>query len=105
MTRKIKRYGWIPDLPDQRDFMYAAPLTVLRALPPKKDLTSECLPVYDQGELGSCTANAIGAAHQFEQLMQNTKKALMPYAYLTDPDLAADFWTIRMVEVPTDMRA
>ena len=22
----------------------------------------------------------------------------MPYAYLADPDLAADFWTIRMVE-------
>ena len=29
----------------------------------------------------------------------------MPYAYLTDPDLAADFWTIRMVEVPAAMRA
>jgi C1A family cysteine protease len=29
----------------------------------------------------------------------------MPYAYLTDPDLAADFWTVRMVEVPADMRA
>ena len=53
MTRKIKRYGWIPDLPDQRDFMYAAPLAALRALPPKKDLTGQCPPVYDQGELGS----------------------------------------------------
>ena len=29
----------------------------------------------------------------------------MPYAYLTDPDLAADFWTIRTVEVPAEMRA
>lgn len=57
MLRKIKRYGWIPDLPDQRDFMYAAPLAALRALPPKKDLTGACPPVYDQGELGSCTAN------------------------------------------------
>jgi len=28
----------------------------------------------------------------------------MPYAYLTDPDLAADFWTIRTVEVATEMR-
>jgi hypothetical protein len=70
MPRKIKRYGWIPDLPDHRDFMYAAPLAVLRALPPKKDLTGQCPPVYDQGELGSCTANAIGAAHQFEQMKQ-----------------------------------
>ena len=24
----------------------------------------------------------------------------MPYAYLTTPGLASDFWTIRMVEVP-----
>jgi hypothetical protein len=29
----------------------------------------------------------------------------MPYAYLTDPDLAADSWTIHTVEVPADMRA
>jgi hypothetical protein len=57
MARKIKRYGWIPDLPDHRDFMYAAPLAVLRVLPPKKDLSGQCPPVYDQGELGSCTAN------------------------------------------------
>lgn len=78
MTRKIKRYGWIPDLPDHRDFMYAAPLAVLRALPPKKDLTGQCPPVYDQGELGSCTANAIGAAHQFEQMKQNRKTAFVP---------------------------
>jgi len=28
----------------------------------------------------------------------------MPYAYLSDPNLAADFWTIRMVEVPADIR-
>ena len=53
MARKTKRYGWIPDLPDHRDFMYAAPLAVLRALPAKKDLTGQCPPVYDQGELGS----------------------------------------------------
>ena len=26
MNRKIKRYGWIPDLPDHRDHLYAAPL-------------------------------------------------------------------------------
>jgi C1A family cysteine protease len=58
--------------------MYAAPLAVLRALPPKKNLTSGCPPVYDQGELGSRTANAIGAAHHFEQIKQNAKKAFTP---------------------------
>jgi hypothetical protein len=23
--RKIKRYGWIPDIPDQRDYLYFTP--------------------------------------------------------------------------------
>jgi len=90
MQRKVKRYGWIPDLPDHRDFMYAAPLAVLRALPPKKDLTGQCPPVYDQGELGSCTANAIGAAHHFEQMKQNAKKASTPsrlFIYYNERDI------------------
>lgn len=65
-----KWYGWIPDLPDQRDFTYAAPLRVLHKLPAKTDLRIKCPAVYDQGELGSCTANAIAAAHQFEQMKQ-----------------------------------
>ena len=73
-ARAIKCYGWIPDLPDHRDFIYAAPPAVLRALPPKNDLTGECPPVYDQGELGSCTANAIGGAHEFEQRKQNARR-------------------------------
>jgi C1A family cysteine protease len=37
------------------------------SLPPQADLRPQCPPVYDQGKLGSCTANAIGAAFQFAQ--------------------------------------
>jgi len=51
--RKIKRCGWIPDIPDQRDYLYAAPPAFLRALPPRIDLRAKCPPVYDQGQLGS----------------------------------------------------
>jgi hypothetical protein len=68
MKPKISRYGWQPDLPDHRDFSYAAPRAMLRKLPLKADLRSSCPPVYDQGDLGSCTANAIGAAFQFGQM-------------------------------------
>lgn len=71
---KVQRYGWIPDLPDARDHLYSAPAPVMKNLPPKADLTTLCPGVYDQGQLGSCTANAIGAAIQFERL----KQALSP---------------------------
>ena len=78
MIMRPRRYGWIPDIPDNRDFRYAAPLAVLRALPPKVDLRGQCPAVYDQGELGSCTANAIGAAHQFNQIKQSAKTVFVP---------------------------
>ncbi len=66
-SRRIQRYGWVPDLPDARDFMYAAPEAVLADLPKSVDLRPDCPPVYDQGQLGSCTANGIGAAFEYQQ--------------------------------------
>ena len=72
-AREIKRFGWTPDLPDARDFMYSAPEAVLTKLPTKVDLKSKMPKVYDQGELGSCTANAIGAAFEFGQVKQGLK--------------------------------
>jgi len=70
MSFKISRYGWQPDIPDQRDYRYAAPAMVLKKLPGKADLRPGCPPVYDQGQLGSCTANAIGAAFEFGLIKQ-----------------------------------
>ncbi len=71
MPRKVQRYGWTPDLPDPRDLTYSGPLSVQQALPTSVDLRSKCPPVYDQGQLGSCTANAIAAAYEFDLLKQN----------------------------------
>jgi C1A family cysteine protease len=65
--RKTAGYGWLPDLPDQRDFLLAAPVALL---PSRVDLRPHCPPIYDQGELGSCTANAIGAAIQYDEVKQ-----------------------------------
>ncbi len=62
--------GWLPDLPDARDFSYAAPLKVMQALPAKTDLRSKCPAVYNQGRLGSCTANALSGAFEIGQKIQ-----------------------------------
>ncbi|BDG09158.1 C1 family peptidase [Anaeromyxobacter paludicola] len=64
-TRKVQRYGWIPDLPDHRDLAWSAPPEAVAALPAAVDLRPGFAPPYDQGDLGSCTANAVAAAFQF----------------------------------------
>src|SRR5664279_258547 len=70
MARRTAGYGWIPDLPDQRDLLYAAPPAPPIPLPAQTDLRAQCPPVYDQGQLGSCTANAIAGALQFDEAKQ-----------------------------------
>ena len=70
MNRRVSNYGWLPDLPDQRDFQYAVAPAMLKKLPTSVDLRKICPPVYDQGNLGSCTANAIGGAIHYGLIKQ-----------------------------------
>lgn len=62
--RTTKRYGWKPDLPHHKLFRMAAPLPT-ESLPALVDLRPKCPPVYDQGNLGSCTGNAWAGLVQF----------------------------------------
>jgi C1A family cysteine protease len=78
VVRAQKWYGWTPDLPDRRDQMYSAPFARLGPLPPSVDMRAQCPPVYDQGQLGSCTANAIGGALEFDQMKQGDKTPFAP---------------------------
>ncbi|CAN5181699.1 C1 family peptidase [soil metagenome] len=72
MIQQTKHYGWNPDLPDHRDLQYSVvrPHLMAAPVPSHVDLRPQCPPVYDQGQLGSCTANAIGGAFQFELIKQ-----------------------------------
>jgi len=72
----LGHYGWMPDVPDQRDLVFAAARAA--TVPPAVDLRPGCPPVYDQGQLGSCTANAIAAAIQYEQIRQKEPKPFAP---------------------------
>jgi len=71
--------GWLPDYPDFRDYTVESEqispilkkvrlLQATRKVPEKVDLRSWCSPIEDQGELGSCTAQAgVGIVEYFEK--------------------------------------
>jgi C1A family cysteine protease len=67
-------YGWKKDLPDHRDVKYTYSII---SLPEKADLRPDMPLVYDQGQLGSCTANAGGAAFAYMH-KKNQKELFMP---------------------------
>jgi C1A family cysteine protease len=67
-TSQKFRYGWVPDLPDQRDFLYSSVRPVTLKIPQHLDLRSTCSPVENQGNLGSCTANALAGALEFLEI-------------------------------------
>lgn len=86
----IHRYGWKPDIGDQRDFIYTAPER-MKALPSMIDLRAGCPPTYDQGQLGSCTSHAVAAALQFDEMKQ---KEVTPF----EPSRLFIYYNERVIE-------
>ena len=72
----LRKYGWKKDLPDKRDKYHS--FSFYNPLPTTVDLRDKCPPVYNQEKLGSCTANAIAAAYEFDQVKQGEKNAFLP---------------------------
>jgi len=78
--RRIKGMGWERDLPDFRDFTVQSPDVkgvrskskrlpkTAKVAPSSVDLREWCSPIEDQGDLGSCTANAgVGLLEYFQR--------------------------------------
>jgi len=77
----LHRLGWLPDTPDARDIPFRARYAVPRKLPARADLRVGCSPVEDQGELGSCTAQAVVGALEFRQLRALRGVLVLPPRY------------------------
>ena len=60
-----RKYGWRRDNPDWRDNIKY--ISIVNSNNTVNDLRNKCPPVYDQLSLGSCTANAIAFAYQFDE--------------------------------------
>ncbi|MEM0118352.1 MAG: C1 family peptidase [Conexivisphaerales archaeon] len=69
---KVKRYGWVRDEKDERDYLYRARLNK-NDIPSRIDLRGLCPPVYEQGKLGSCSANAVAAALEYDLIRKRIK--------------------------------
>lgn len=66
----LKGLGFRPDMPDIRDLLFKSEgiIRKKKTFPSNVDLRNhpDMPPIYDQEELGSCTANAVGAICDFE---------------------------------------
>lgn len=72
-----KSYKWLLKKGVQT-FTFSQERDLNANLPTSADLSSFCPDVYDQGQLGSCTANAIGAAMETSQIREKQSSHFTP---------------------------
>lgn len=71
-------FGWIPDTPDHRDAKCSIGFGLISPLPSHVDLRKQMPAVYDQGHIGSCVAQSVGAAIEHRELMQRKEDPSTP---------------------------
>jgi len=71
----VRKYDLIKDKIDSRDLKYGQRhVFAVQALPVSIDLRVKCSPIVDQGQLGSCTANAIVSGLREFMLLNDSRK-------------------------------
>ena len=58
----LRRFGWLPDPPSPKDHDAAPKLRTAGPLPTSISLANQILSILDQGNLGSCVAQATAQA-------------------------------------------
>jgi C1A family cysteine protease len=61
-----RKYDYVPDLPDHRDYGYGEHGFRAAVVPRHVDLRGGCSAIKYQGQLGSCTGNSLAGAVEFE---------------------------------------
>lgn len=78
MTNTTRKFGWKKDKVDPRDYKFKA-----ERLAPLQTVylahTYNLGKVFDQGDLGSCTANGLAFAGYFDLLNKNVTKTVSPF--------------------------
>lgn len=79
-----RKYGFKKSVPHINDQKYSDHkiFSIGAPLPASVDLRPQMPPVYDQGDLGSCTANAACAAVEYDMKVQNEAVALPSRLFL-----------------------
>lgn len=77
-SRNIRAYGWTRDKPDERDLESLFAFHKSHVNISSVDMREKSPPVYDQGNLGSCTANGIGFCYQYDEMKQDNYNNFVP---------------------------
>jgi C1A family cysteine protease len=90
----IQGLGWLPQLPDHRDFKLGAPSPMLGVLfvpnPPSVDLRPKIDWIYNQGQENSCTAHCSASMDKFIRRMKKQPDF--------DASRAFQYWNTRNLE-------
>jgi C1A family cysteine protease len=98
ITKYPQQYGlgYIPDVPDSRDYSYSPDTVLLGKLPAEVKLHE--FPVYDQGRIGSCTANALAGAIEYLREANQKRPRFTPSRLFI-------YYNIRIIENSVDYDA
>lgn len=76
-----RNFGWKRSVgADDPNILKYVPQQKAIIFPPSLDLRPNCksIPIYDQGDLGSCTANAVCFAYRYTEMIQNLPHIFSP---------------------------